>query len=407
MNKNFANIIIILGFAAVTAVLALQFAADARFNEAQRLVDSYRWRRAEIYFTAARKLAPFNTEYLEGYGELMIRKGVYGRDTIPYLERAEDLYEKALALNPRCAIYAVRLGEIRIEMCKHIVKIRGDKLMSAEDLVRKAFSAFRTAVENDPNGFNTAYSIAYAGVMVWEFLDDHERDLVLDRLRFSLEEDRGHGQYIYEHVWRSTGDFTILQDSTPETVRGYQNLYYFVESNNLWLYHRQVSGKLTVFVEEERPDEFSKRRQEKLLVIRKIKARYGEVGMLPARILPNDWEGATEGGAAYKDGAMFGTGTMHGAIETPEGSVALILEAKGTEAYDVWPYMVVELDGEPVGECFVKSAEWREYRFAIKSSGGIGVVSVTFTNDGGDWEKGIDRNLFIGEAWVEATGNER
>jgi len=62
--------------------------------------------------------------------------------------------------------------------------------------------------------------------------------------------------------------------------------------------------------------------------------------------------------------------------------------------------MIVELDGEEVGGSFIDSGEWKEYSFGVETSSGPKVLSVTFPNDGGDWKKGIDRNLYVGEARI-------
>lgn len=62
--------------------------------------------------------------------------------------------------------------------------------------------------------------------------------------------------------------------------------------------------------------------------------------------------------------------------------------------------MIVELDGEWIGETLVDGPDWKEYSFKINSDGGIRVLSVTFVNDFCDAKE--DRNLFIGEARVES-----
>ena len=100
---------------------------------------------------------------------------------------------------------------------------------------------------------------------------------------------------------------------------------------------------------------------------------------------------------------MYWTGTVDAAVGLPIGESAIKIRAKGEPAYGIWPYMVVELDGEDIGETFVTSSEWKEYTFNINSNGGTKVLSVTFVNDGGEWEKGTDRNLYIGEACVVGT----
>jgi len=93
-------------------------------------------------------------------------------------------------------------------------------------------------------------------------------------------------------------------------------------------------------------------------------------------------------------------GTVNRVVNMLEGKTVIEIQAKGELAYGVWPYMIVELDGEEVGGSFIDSSEWKEYSFRMKTSGGLKVLSVTFPNDGGDKEKGIDRNLYVGKARI-------
>ena len=75
--------------------------------------------------------------------------------------------------------------------------------------------------------------------------------------------------------------------------------------------------------------------------------------------------------------------------------------AKGSAADGIYPYMIVELDGEGIGEMFVDSTDWKEYLFDVDTDGGMKVLSVTFANDGGNEKKGEDRNLYVGKVRVE------
>ncbi|GAG51098.1 unnamed protein product, partial [marine sediment metagenome] len=98
-------------------------------------------------------------------------------------------------------------------------------------------------------------------------------------------------------------------------------------------------------------------------------------------------------------------GTVNRAVKLPGGKAVIHIQARGDQAYDVWPYMIVELDGEEIGETFVGSSKWKEYSFEVDTEGGIKVLSVTFPNDGGDWERGIDRNLYVGKVKITQMKN--
>ena len=108
---------------------------------------------------------------------------------------------------------------------------------------------------------------------------------------------------------------------------------------------------------------------------------------------------------AYKNGNMYWSGTMDRAIDVPEGNVAIKVRAKGQPAGGIWPYMIVELDGKEIGGVFVDSGDWKEYEFKAASAGGTKVLSVTFTNDGGNAKE--DRNLFVGTTEALKAGGAR
>jgi len=60
--------------------------------------------------------------------------------------------------------------------------------------------------------------------------------------------------------------------------------------------------------------------------------------------------------------------------------------------------MSVKLDGEEIGSVAVRSPKWEEYAFSVNTDGGIKVLGITYENDGSDWRKPEDRNLYIGGA---------
>ena len=91
---------------------------------------------------------------------------------------------------------------------------------------------------------------------------------------------------------------------------------------------------------------------------------------------------------------------MDTVIDMPKGKAKINITARGSVANEIFPYMIVELDGEEVGETFVNSPEWKEYSFEVDTEGRLRVLSVTFANDGGNRERGEDRNLYIGKTQI-------
>jgi len=233
-----------------------------------------------------------------------------------------------------------------------------------------AMKNFRKALKNDPNGFNVSYSVGYGGIKIWKFLERREKELVLDRLRYTLKLRHWYLEYIYSCIRRYAQDPELLQDVTA---------YYA-------LVLRRYKGKTSI---------------EKLQNIEQMKEAARNIPQVTSFILHGDWKGkAYDGRNIYKDGNMHWSGTIDAALEIPRGPAVAEIEARGTRANGVYPYMIIEVDGKAIGETFVDSSEWKKYNFEINTDGGLKVLSVTFANNSGDKIKGKDRNLFIDEARV-------
>ena len=85
----------------------------------------------------------------------------------------------------------------------------------------------------------------------------------------------------------------------------------------------------------------------------------------------------------------------------PKGGVSLAIDAKGKEAWGVWPFMVVEIDGEEVGGTFVGSTVWVTYVFETRvEEEGTGVISISFINDASEPKKQKNRDLYVGGAKI-------
>jgi len=107
-------------------------------------------------------------------------------------------------------------------------------------------------------------------------------------------------------------------------------------------------------------------------------------------------EESREGERAHQAGQMFWKGTLNRIIQLPDGEALIYIQARADQADDIWPYMVVELEGEEIGATFVDSPGWRDYSFSVNTKGGFKVLSASFVNDGTNEKKLEDRNLYLG-----------
>jgi len=352
MKKILINIILICIFILLSAVTITPLVAEVRFDYARKLVDGYRWPKAEAEFEAAAKIDRFNSEYPAGLGAFLLRKSEYADNKVPLFQKAAVLYDRALELNPHSAEYALGAGKAEIGLFLE------DKEKYKKEL-GKAFGYFDTALRNDPNGFNISYSVGYVGMSAWEFLDGAEKELVLDRLRSSLNLRPYYGKYIYPLVRRKTKDSDILNSITPLGER--------------------------------------KERARKIEEIKKAAALKSAITDIISR---EEWQGiVADGKNVFKGGNMYWTGTVDGAILVPKGGAVIGIQAKGDPADKVYPYMVIELDGKWIGEAEV-GPEWKEYEFGVDTGGGVSILSVTFTNDGSGADGQGDRNLYVAAARV-------
>jgi hypothetical protein len=265
----------------------------------------------------------------------------------------------------------------------------------------------KKAVKYDPNGFNSSYTAGYMAMVLWGSLSENDKDLFLNKLKYVLRLKPWHQTYIYPQVWDETRDGTLLIRITPDTVRSNEMLYRFIVNNrDLCLKYRkeQELAMLDCMLRKD-PEVLEKRENDKKEEIERI-LRYSSLAT--DSIEPGEWKGtAGNSKRAYSRGRMYWTGTMYAPVYIPKGVVSLEIDAKGEEACGVWPYMVVEIDGEEVGGTFVGSAEWKKYIFETRSlKEGTGVIGISFINDASEPEKQKDRNLYVGAAKITKIGQE-
>jgi tetratricopeptide (TPR) repeat protein len=348
MNKNPAGylspivlkIFLTLIFIILIAVILAPFIAELKFVDAQRLAQKYLWKDAQQKFKSAMRTDPFDATIPAGFADLLRNIGMNHFEEKIFLINSAKLYNRALGLDPFSAEYSLRLAEIEI-----ILFIQGQAKDS--NTLNKAVDHLKRAIKNDPHGFNISYSVGYAGMLAWEHLNASEKELILGRLKYILEAKPWYGEYIYSHLLKTTKD--------PRLVS----------------------------------------------IIRPRKSDHDRAERIKHGNFSQSWQGKSKTGQnIYENGNMYWEGTIDTLLNVPGGECAIKIQAKGASADDIWPYMIVELDGQEIGETFVDSAEWREYSFPIATGAGLKVLSVTFFNDGGNSKKNEDRNLYVGEARI-------
>src|SRR3989338_3933990 len=351
MTKTLINIFLIISFACLAIIIRAPFIAEARFDAAERLIAGYMWKDAEKRLGEVIKIDPYDSRYPARLGEFLFSQSGYKDNNIPLLNKAEEYYGRASGLNPRCAEYFTKQGQINLAIFLEDPSSMG--------LIRRAFANFKKAIEDDPNGFNTAYAVGYSSLSAWKYLNESEKGIAIDRLRYSLKQKPWYSEYIYPHILRETQYPELLERIMPEVMK-----------------------KRWVDVDK----------------IANLKSSASKTNVSNV-ILKSDWQGAgLSENNIYKDGNMYWSGTIYGAMLFPKGSASINVEAKASQADGVYPCMLVSLDGERAGSAYVDGAEFKEYSFSVNTDGGVKVLGVTFTNDGGN--KNEDRNLYVGKARV-------
>ena len=328
-------------FVILVVIIIKPFMAGIKVNAAQRLTKQYLWQDAQQKFKAAMHIDPFDASIPAGFADFLKSISVNSSDENSLLVGSAKLYKRALDLDPFSAEYSLRLAQVELEL---FIKSQ------AKDgsLLADALGHFRLALENDPNGFNTSYSVGYAQIPVWDRLNTSEKKLVLDRLRYVISAKPWYGESIYSYLLQVTKDRGLLKNI--------------------------------------RPIESGQEIREKINRIKRIKQ------INPGQL----WQGKSkDGNNTYENGNMYWAGTIDVLLNAPGGKNIVKIQARGQAANDIWPYMIVELDGQEIGETFVDNSEWKDYSFPVETSAGLKVLSVTFLNDSGNPQENEDRNLYV------------
>ncbi len=385
MNRIAMNIILILVFVAFSVIIVLPFIAELQFGQAIKSEKEHKWQKAEKNFLEAVSINPFNSEYFAKYADCLVDKSLFiDREKTSLFESAEKIYQKAIWINPQHAEYRYLLGKVQLEL--------KDK--------KGAFDSFQNTIERDRHNLHNNYLVGFEMLKSWDSLNDKQKTFVLGCLERALKLEPWYGSSIYPAILYYAKDFKLALDVAPKTYLGYKILYSFLEKKNLWKYRKKVKDLLDIYRQREQAEEFKKEQIAKIERINKLKKEKAANDF----ISPEQWQGKSEDGGnnIYNNGNMYWTGTMYCLIDLPKGEFSIKIQAKGEQTDNIWPYMIVELDGEEIGDSFVDSPDWVEYSFAVDTNGGQKVLSITFVNDGSNTDKGEDRNLYIGDVKIES-----
>jgi hypothetical protein len=376
------------------AVLVLPWAAEYQLSIARKLADAYLWEKADVRFTDALALDPWNASAFAGYGDFLRSIAPDLDNEVFLLTKAEKVYRRAYELDPMNAEYPLRMGEIEVKLFLKDKKAHKNGLKDGLDY-------FKKALKNDPNGFNISYVVGYSLLHVWSSIDDKTKELAVNRLRYVLQFERWYWEYIYPWAWQNTKDFGVLELIAPQTETAHRDLLYFLESNNLYQFRKREAENVNFYMKKDRLAEFFKEEQQESQRLNLLKESAGLALSPQETVAAGDWHGRSSDGAhEFKEGNMYWTGKMSAVLALPQVAASLIVQAKGSPADGIYPYMIVELDQDVIGETFVNNDEWKEYIFPLKTKPGLKVVSITFCNDVSDPQKNEDRNLYIGEARI-------
>lgn len=399
------NIILIGLFIGIAFLIVDFFWSEAIFNNAQKLAAEGKISEAEKAFEDAIMMNPGNSKYYGDFAKFLVLRLPPGEKNIgpDRIRRAEDLYKKAITLNPRCPDYALGLGEIKLKIFS--------KTGNTID-VKEAFLYFRKAIKEDPNSLNLAYIIGYTGMAFWKDLNEEERKLIVDRLAYCLKIQPSYSRYIFPRAWNNTKDLKVLEGITKDDPTTRQKLYLFIIGNNLWSRARNKGNIIEFFSQGDALGPTGEVSEAEIRHINSLKEKFkremgsGKITLQSSKRL---WRGlASNGKTEIIDGYLYRNGTVYTGLNMKPGIAIISIQAKKRQVINIsdpknpkyYPYIVAALDGVYAGGAFVRNDEWDSYDFTVRTDGGIRVLSVAFINDVYDPKKGEDRNVYVGDVKI-------
>ena len=390
------NVILVVCFVFFELFFATSLLSQIFLSKANSLDKSYRWRKAQIFYQAAVNVSPHDSRFSAGYGDFFLRQSAFRKNKVKYFKDALKLYKRASRLAPHNVSYLLTLAQIQARLYNIDKKAFKNELNSALFNLQQALNL-------DPNGVNTAYVAGYVYVSLWSDLHEDWKALAKKRLRYALSNSPWYSKNIYAYIWKQTADFLFMQDVTPADLANQLRLYDFLMKNELTSLYQQQRQAIKFYRQSQLGKKQKIQQEKQIERISRLKQEALAKEEKPTFFIENnDWQGSSEDGEKYQGGKMYEEGTLEGVIWLPAGDFKIVITARGKPAEGIFPYMVVELDGELIGENFINSPQWKEYAFKInaaESEAGIKVLSISYINDR-VWSQHQNRNLFIKQAKV-------
>ena len=394
-SKKFCVILPAVFFFSFAFFVVLTLASDIYFEKAVRLEKNSRWDEAQVLYARSVSLSPLDAKYPAALADFLLRRRFYTQERLSVAGKAKELYERALRLDPRSSEIAMSLGRLELYL------FRMDQDAGA-DRFKSAWAQLDHALGLDPNGANTCYLYGYNGISSWGYLADDKKAAVLDRARYALTYRPWYAPALYDHMWRTLKDMSLLRAVTPKTLKGQTRLLDFIEGHDLWSYWSVQKKMVDIYKRKEEASVFQGQERRAAQGIVQFKdAAFSAGEKVSDMVTPQAWKGISDQGEhVYQDGHLYWAGTVRALISVPGGPVRVIIRAKGFDAEGVFPFMVVKIDGEEIGASVVSTHEWADYVFEADGPSGVKVLSISYVNDKMSKDKKQDMNLHIGEARV-------
>ena len=98
---------------------------------------------------------------------------------------------------------------------------------------------------------------------------------------------------------------------------------------------------------------------------------------------------------------LWTNGTVSTTSTFVAGPTHITVSAMGQVAVNVWPHMIVSVDGTQIGQATVSASNWASYSFPYAATAGAHTISVAFNND--YYANGQDRNLLVDKVSVSCN----
>jgi predicted xylan-binding protein with Ca-dependent carbohydrate-binding module len=102
---------------------------------------------------------------------------------------------------------------------------------------------------------------------------------------------------------------------------------------------------------------------------------------------------------------VFANSTLSTQVDLSSPATSVAIWAHGDRALGEWPIVQVSVNGTPMGEITVNSAQDHKFSLPIQADPGNASVELTFTNDFNDPQNNKDRNVYIRQMKITTTGH--